>query len=179
MSDIPADWRRLWASNRYSDSTSTVVGTARLMASETGEWRSAHSTSSCRRWGSTPSATIRTRIRELSGPAGTASSMPRRPRSSDSLSTVTSRLCSGMPSSAARIAITVASQLGESSSGEPPRRGSRTRAADTRWHVRDHNGPLGVFDPAAKSVLDHRGCSLIRVTGLIGMFRGVLLGVLD
>jgi hypothetical protein len=68
---------------------------------------------------------------------------------------------------------------GQRRSGKPPWGGSRILTAHTRWHIRDHDGTLSVFDPAAKSVLDHRGCRLIRVTGLIGMFREVLLGVLD
>lgn len=76
-----------------------------------GKWRSAHSTSSCSTCGSTWSAVIRTRVRALSGPAGTASSTARIPRSSDSLSTTTSTRRRLIPSSAARIVINVASQV--------------------------------------------------------------------
>lgn len=90
---------------------STLLGIARPMASETGEWLSAHRTISRRRSGATPAAPMRTSVREVSGPAGTESSIPSKPRLSDSLCTITSSLPKATPSCAARIEITVARQL--------------------------------------------------------------------
>jgi len=60
--------------------------------------------------GIAPGTDARTATRTLSGPAGTFGERPRIPRSSDSESTVTSSAESAHPSSAARIAISVAAQ---------------------------------------------------------------------
>jgi hypothetical protein len=57
---------------------------------------------------------------DLSGPAGVDGSMPRMPRSSDSLSTVTSSDSNRTSSIAARIAISVAAQLAAAARNSQP-----------------------------------------------------------
>ena len=49
---------------------SSVLGVVWPMASETGEWPSVHWTISCKRIGARLGAAMRTRAREVSGPAG-------------------------------------------------------------------------------------------------------------
>ncbi len=91
--------------------TSTVTGTARRVASRTGQWSAPQEAISRSLSGSTPSASIATRTATESGPAETPESIPNRPRSSDSLSTSTSSRDSATSSWAARSAISVHTQL--------------------------------------------------------------------
>jgi hypothetical protein len=88
----------------------TSIGTARPMASVTGQWSTAQATSSSIVVASPGPASIATSTRVESGPALMLRSSPSRPRSSDSLSTATSRLRTSIPSEAARMAMSVVTQ---------------------------------------------------------------------
>src|ERR1044072_1603609 len=103
--------RRLPVEERTEDhpvEISSSTGIARLRASQTGEWPSAHLTSSRSSSSSASSAATWTRIRAICGPGRTPPPASSRPRISVSLSAVTSSRVSETPSSAARIAIAVA-----------------------------------------------------------------------
>src|SRR3954454_2780805 len=88
--------------------TSTRIGTARMTASTTGQCATAQSARSRRACRSVEAPLNRTLMLVLSGPAGTPSSRPRMPRSSDSLVTSTSTPPTSRLSCAARIPISVA-----------------------------------------------------------------------
>ena len=89
---------------------STSIGTARAAVSITGQWSTAQRTTSSNVARSAEAATSETATFSDSTPAGTASSRPRIPRSSDSLSTVTSTASpvSSSPTIAARMPISEA-----------------------------------------------------------------------